>query len=299
MVLKFLVPLLLLSAADVWLACLATVNISQVQNELNARIAGPLRNSLATRYFRTYAIDLSRPCPFWQALGMKPPGDHPDEDCHSEGCKVESLGMMKGPQCFTPNNDEMSLAQIVVGGTESPLISESIDHQHKGKSCDSFEEDEFCTLDCRASPTTKMIDLLANPQKFTGFVGAASSNIWKAIYEQDCCLPHSSPQDSGALQLRWDQCPGKQRLFFPLISGLQTSIAVHIADQHWDDESCAWVRRPDVYKWRVADFPERLDNMILAYRLLHLSLWKTLPHLDLNLVMHTESEADKQSVKVI
>lgn len=33
------------------------------------------------------------------------------------------------------------------------------------------------------------VDLLQNPERFTGYAGASSSRVWKAIYEENCFTP--------------------------------------------------------------------------------------------------------------
>lgn len=33
------------------------------------------------------------------------------------------------------------------------------------------------------------VDLLANPERFTGYAGPSSSRVWKAIYEENCFTP--------------------------------------------------------------------------------------------------------------
>lgn len=39
------------------------------------------------------------------------------------------------------------------------------------------------------------VDLLANPERFTGYAGASASRIWAAIYEENCfdLVPPSQP----------------------------------------------------------------------------------------------------------
>ncbi len=62
-----------------------------------------------------------------------------------------------------------------------------------------------------------------------GYAGVPATRIWKAIYEENCF-------EDG------DKCMEK-RVFFRLISGLHTSITVHLAyDYLLDRENGVWVR---------------------------------------------------------
>ena len=61
------------------------------------------------------------------------------------------------------------------------------------------------------------INLLENRERFTGYSGPLAARIWAAIYNENCFQ-----------SLRSDMCL-EERVFYRLISGLQTSITTHIA----------------------------------------------------------------------
>ena len=81
------------------------------------------------------------------------------------------------------------------------------------------------------------IDLIENPEKFTGYSGPSAHRIWGAIYDENCfgiselnILSHSNPEpvsplDSGAFQEKAteetpaaEQCLEK-RAYYKIISG--------------------------------------------------------------------------------
>jgi hypothetical protein len=55
------------------------------------------------------------------------------------------------------------------------------------------------------------VDLLSNPERFTGYVGQSPQRIWKAVHEENCF------QEAG-------QCLEK-RVFYRLLSGLQVGLS--------------------------------------------------------------------------
>ena len=71
------------------------------------------------------------------------------------------------------------------------------------------------------SPDTKYINLLQNPEGYTGYTGPSARRIWGSIYDENC-FPVTGGADVN------EMCY-EQRVFFRMISGLQTSINTHIA----------------------------------------------------------------------
>ena len=111
------------------------------------------------------------------------------------------------------------------------------------------------TLQDEDSPTIAYVDLLVNQEGYTGYAGPNAARIWRAIYTENCF-----PITGGA-EVQ-DMCP-EQRVFFRLISGLQSSINTHIALTV--DEG-----RPSLDMWleRVGRWPDRLENLYFVYLVL-------------------------------
>lgn len=125
------------------------------------------------------------------------------------------------------------------------------------------------------------IDLTENPERFTGYAGPSSARVWKAIYEENCfdivhrmtegcetCnnimnLGDSStkhrnpfahvPKDKAELHQfltdlaeesdgsNEDEVCLEKRVYYRLISGLHSSISIHICDEWFDQETGIWV----------------------------------------------------------
>ncbi len=72
------------------------------------------------------------------------------------------------------------------------------------------------------------VNLIDNPESFTGYAGESATRVWKAIQEENCFSDggyRGTSRNNGH-----DQCLEK-RVFYRLISGLQASISTHIAKE--------------------------------------------------------------------
>jgi ERO1-like protein alpha len=101
------------------------------------------------------------------------------------------------------------------------------------------------------------VDLLENPERHTGYEGASPQRIWRAIYEENCF------EEAG-------QCLEK-RVFYRLMSGLQSSITTHIAADFFYGSTRGgygegfWAPNTPLFVDRVGKHPERLHNLYFAY----------------------------------
>ena len=125
------------------------------------------------------------------------------------------------------------------------------------------EERNVWTLQDDDSPTIAYMDLLVNPEGYTGYTGPTAWRIWESIYDENC-FPITGKDVNG-------MC-AEQRVFYRLISGLQSSINTHIALTRNDGE-------PSLPLWleRVGTHPDRLENMYFVYLFLVRALAKARP----------------------
>ena len=77
------------------------------------------------------------------------------------------------------------------------------------------------------------VDLLKNPERFTGYAGPSAHRIWNSIYQENCFKEEASTykslltQGAGAAE----SCLEK-RVFYRVISGLHASINVHVSAEY-------------------------------------------------------------------
>lgn len=106
------------------------------------------------------------------------------------------------------------------------------------------------------------INLLVNPERYTGYKGEHAHRIWSAIYSQSCFEGITSPD-----LLPNSTCP-EARVFYRLISGMHTSISAHLSNE-WllDEEAGIWGPNLEEFQRRLGT-PEarsRLQNLYFAY----------------------------------
>ncbi|XP_035507889.1 ERO1-like protein alpha, partial [Morone saxatilis] len=135
------------------------------------------------------------------------------------------------------------------------------------------EAERFCLVDDEGSPDSQYVDLLLNPERFTGYRGPEAWQIWNSIYEENCFKPytvrrplipnsfHSSSGSEAKTFYSWleGQCVEK-RAFYRLISGLHSSINIHLSARYLLDDS--WFQK----KWghNVSEFRQRFDSELTA-----------------------------------
>lgn len=192
-------------------------SIDRLQN-LNHRHVNPLLSSLVkSPWFRYFRVDLSAPCSLFPA----------DDKCLLPECAAEEV----------PSELEMRLS----------AIDRDIDAHHIPAGRKTEQLDVQWTQEDVGE--THFIDLLANPEQYTGYKGNKANRVWKAMYNQ------TYPDDDML----------EHRVFNHLLSGLHTSISVHIAKHYLIASPDQWGVDLDEYQRRVT--PERLANMHFLYLL--------------------------------
>ncbi len=78
------------------------------------------------------------------------------------------------------------------------------------------DSDDFCLLD-HEGESGAYVDLIENPERFTGYSGPAANRIWESIYEENCFS--SGPISNKMLpSTSWQQCV-ERKTFYRAISG--------------------------------------------------------------------------------
>ena len=97
------------------------------------------------------------------------------------------------------------------------------------------------------------VNLLLNPERYTGYSGPSASKVWRAIQLENCFGRHE------------DTCLEK-RVFYRLMSGLQSSISTHIAKKYYFPPPVdKWGNNIDLFISAVGLHPDRLNNLYFAF----------------------------------
>lgn len=244
-----------------------------VQN-LSDNIRPVLENLTQTIFFKYFKVELYKSCHFWQE----------DLLCVQKDCAVQVIPSEEIP----PEWDQLNLSTV----NFSPMGKDFQPFKHK-----KHNDKDFCIIE--ESSAGVYVDLIKNPERFTGYAGQSAARVWKTIYEENCfdiprklskdinldissrkipfISPPKDPNDLAgyvqALNKSWnlfklDDICMEKRVFYRLISGLHASISIHICDEYYDKEKGDWVPNLDCFVYRLAQFPERIHNIYFNYAIL-------------------------------
>lgn len=94
-----------------------------------------------------------------------------------------------------------------------------------------LEQNTFCDVDDEEDPNMVFVDLLKNPERFTGYDGEAAHKVWRSIYEENCFKPEPWPTGSTVSNMYSSSEPSspeaatsglclEKRIFYRAVSGL-------------------------------------------------------------------------------
>ncbi|XP_012850538.1 PREDICTED: endoplasmic reticulum oxidoreductin-1-like [Erythranthe guttata] len=214
-------------------------------DSVNGAVLHPLLQELVkTPFFRYYKVKLWCDCPFWPDDGM----------CKLRDCSV----------CECPDNEFPELFKKPI---KNSLSSDDLKCQ-EGKPQGTVDR----TLDSKAfrgwievdNPWTEddetdnsemtYVNLQLNPERYTGYTGPSARRIWDAIYSENC------PKYTSG------QVCKEKRVLYKLISGLHSSISIHIASDYLLDEANnLWGRNLELMHDRVLRYPDRVKNLYFTF----------------------------------
>ena len=107
------------------------------------------------------------------------------------------------------------------------------------------------------------VNLLRNPERYTGYKGDHANRIWKTIYEQKCIADVNGA--GGGDRATADSASG---IFYRIISGIHSSISAHIVKDYLIDEATrTWGPNLAMFQERLGnpDVKDRVENLYFAY----------------------------------
>ncbi|KAL0310532.1 UNVERIFIED_CONTAM: Endoplasmic reticulum oxidoreductin-2 [Sesamum angustifolium] len=112
------------------------------------------------------------------------------------------------------------------------------------------------------------VNLQLNPERYTGYSGPSARRIWDVVYLENC----QKLDPSGECQER--------RILYKLISGLHSSISVHIAAEYLlDEKTNTWGQNLSLLYDRVLKYPDRVRNLYFAFLFVLRSVTKAADYL--------------------
>ncbi|XP_071165762.1 ERO1-like protein alpha isoform X3 [Mytilus edulis] len=283
----------------------------------NQKIYPRLQSLLSKDYFRYFKVNLKKTCPFWSddsRCALK--------DCHVDMCNQDEIPPgLKGSEPTekkyskeAQHEDESCEEQKELGALNT-TISDSTKEALRNWTKHDDTQETFCELDDDNSSECDYVDLLLNPERYTGYKGPSAHRIWRSIYEENCFKPQEdgstpySPQQSLAAVYIRSEMTGlclEQRTFYRMISGLHTSINLHLSSNYlfqdklgfgnikWAPNTEEFLRRFDPFNEEQG--PQRLKNLYFAYLVELRALIKAAPYI-LEEEFYTGNEEEDKDVK--
>lgn len=229
-------------------------------NDINERLRSDLVSLVRTDFFKYFKLDLYKQCTFWndnngfcvnRACAVDVVEDW---DSLPEYWQPEVLGGLDSVNGTSGGDDECKFLQDLCGGAD-------------GKAKQPVRDIDYCDIGDFSNSQAVLVDLSANPERFTGYGGQESALIWSSIYRENCF----SPGETG-LSLA-------KSAFYRLVSGFHASIATHLSNDHLNTETGKWEPNLDLFMARVGNFPDRVANLYFNYAVVSKALWKIKPYL--------------------
>uniref|UniRef100_A0A915EK22 Uncharacterized protein n=1 Tax=Ditylenchus dipsaci TaxID=166011 RepID=A0A915EK22_9BILA len=274
-----------------------------------------------------YKVNMEKPCPFWpddrqcsskectigycddevppafhQTSTMSDQDGHITEEClrkrnRSKYVDVEKQGCKQEKEACESSNRFDPLDRTLSEGDKAQL-----------RDMDTFEEEEynFCDIDDETSADMHYVNLLKNPERYTGYKGDSAVKVWQSIYQENCFKPNPKFDKDFILNPTPTGLCLEKRVFYRLISGLHTAITVSIASNNYKPAPAGfgegtWFRNYEMFKgrfgtkWFGKEGPERLKNLYFAYMLELRALVKVAPYMQKGLFYTGNDQEDAET----
>ncbi|CAI2183560.1 19640_t:CDS:2, partial [Funneliformis geosporum] len=261
-------------------ACCEYETVEKINNDLSPR----LRELIESDFFKYYKLKLYKECPFWSEYGQ----------CINQACAVETTD----EACICKHSTDVPemWRSNVLGALQT---SQAGTHFHPFIKCEYTDQD-FCVVEDETDSEGVFVNLLDNPERFTGYAGTSSGRVWKSIYEENCFnvvsrmdptnnnnfvpAPTSKNQLVEDVTQKSDTTDNEvcfeKRVYYRLISGLHSSISIHICDEFLNQTTGQWGPNLECFIKRIGSHPERLQNVYFSYVVLLRAMSKAADYLN-------------------
>ncbi|KAK8580523.1 hypothetical protein V6N13_143604 [Hibiscus sabdariffa] len=214
-------------------------------DHLNEEVLHPLLQELVkTPFFRYFKVKLWCNCPFWPDDGM----------CRLRDCSVCECPESEFPESFKKPyhhglpSDDLNCQE----GKPEATVDRTLD----SKAFRGWPEtDNPWTYDDETDNSEMTyVNLQLNPERYTGYTGPSARRIWDAVYSENC------PKYPA------EELCQEEKILYKLISGLHSSISIHIASDYLLDEATnLWGHNLDLLYNRVLRYQNRVQNLYFTF----------------------------------
>ncbi|KAJ8761914.1 hypothetical protein K2173_006516 [Erythroxylum novogranatense] len=214
-------------------------------DRLNGQVLYPsLQQLVKTPFFRYFKVKLWCDCPFWPDDGM---------------CRLRDCSVCECPESEFPASFKKAIYHGL--SSEDLVCQEGKPQAAVDRTLDRKAFREWTEID---NPWTHddetdnaeltYVNLQLNPERYTGYTGSSARRIWDAVYSENCPKYPS------------EELCQEERILYKLISGLHSSISIHIAAEYLLDEAKnMWGQNLTLLYDRVMRYPDRVRNLYFTY----------------------------------
>ncbi|XP_039965693.1 ero1-like protein [Bactrocera tryoni] len=243
-------------------------NVDTVDHFNNIKIYPRLKSLLVKNFFRFYKVNLKNTCPFWPD----------DSKCAIRFCQVQNCDEEHIPKGLIEKSENTKSAAFkYTKEAQSSECSEAEDYNSVLSYLDTslsdqahreFErwakhdeaEEDFCILEDENNGS-QYVDLLINPERYTGYRGESAHRIWRSIYMENCFGRKNESKSLSDFipQLDLNDVCLEQRAFYRIISGLHSSINIHLSAKYLLSESKDFLDPQGIWGPNVEEFKRRFS----------------------------------------
>ena len=229
----------------------------------------PLLHTLTAQpFFRYFSVSLYDECPFWPDDSVCTLPECSVCECPADEVPLPWRTSPPALELEAPPEPEGCAEGAADGAAGEGLVDRTLDAGAGGwREGGADASSSWLVENGNGGEGAQWVNLLLNPERFTGYTGEHARRVWQAIYSQPCFaglggLCAAAPAQASSAEAR---------LFFRLVSGLHASISVHIAADY-PVRPGGWGAHPALYQERVGAHPERVANMRLTHSFLLLAV---------------------------
>lgn len=251
--------------------CTCTVDTVDYFN--NVKIFPLMTRLLENDYFRFYRVNLKQDCPFWTD----------DSRCAMRYCHIETCDDHDIPIGLKGSFHELnSFRESAVKKYTSKKADCKKDHNEELSylnttiSADSYKEfelwrehddaqDNFCVEQDDTGGGAEYVDLLLNPERYTGYKGESAHRIWRSIYKENCFKLAQNDDISYVRSSNLDGLCLEKRVFYRVVSGLHSSINIHLCSNYLLTETqknLNFITPSQLWGQNLQEFRNRFDPTI-------------------------------------
>jgi len=295
-------------------------NVDTVDYFNNMKIFPRLQSLLQKDFFRYFKYNANRPCPFWNSS---------TDRCKNPSCGVKPCSIDEIPPGLINDNNE-NCQQKTEDSTDFKVDSTISDKVLADlESWKDFDDSQgsFCQIDPDDNcPNCDYVDLSKNPERYTGYKDEPAHRVWRAIYQENCFEPpkmsnaKTTTKKKAAFSAAFfpkslEKMCLEKRAFYRAISGLHSSITVHLTAEHPKGTADSktnhlfpGVGNPEVYGPNLSLFLQRfnpdetnglgpywLKNLYFVYLLELRAITKAAPYLESHQFYTGNDEEDKET----